>query len=162
VLKRNKHLAHMCGGVKTLKHNVWTTWWLAYHGCKNLIHTSKHVKQNAPNWLQLVGSCFARLLLFQTAKNRTQVATRRSPESMWDLNQNRRQKVFTIGGFTFAQRVLTFWKFDKIFTDYSVSYLNLQGLSEPTNAPHGDGSVLNFPHAVIIEKRTKWHNHRTK
>jgi len=41
VLKRNKHLAHMCGDVKTLKHNVWTTWRLAYHGCKNLTHTSK-------------------------------------------------------------------------------------------------------------------------
>jgi len=113
-------------------------------------HTrAKHVKQNARNWLQLVGSWFTRLLLFQTVKNRTQAATRRSPESMWDLNQKRRQKVFTIGCFTFAQRVLTVWKFDKIFTDYSVSYLNLEGLSEPTNAPHGYGSV-NFPHAVII------------
>ena len=31
----------MCGGIKTLKHNVWTTLWLAYYGCKNLSHTSK-------------------------------------------------------------------------------------------------------------------------
>ena len=31
----------MCGAIKTLKHNVWTTLRLAYHGCKNLIHTSK-------------------------------------------------------------------------------------------------------------------------
>jgi len=31
----------MCGGIKTLKHNVWTTLRLAYHGCKNLTDTSK-------------------------------------------------------------------------------------------------------------------------
>ena len=81
---------------------------------------------------------------------------------MWGLNQNRRQKAFTIGGFTFAQWDLTFWTFDKISTDYSVSYFNLMGLSEPAKAPRGHGSVLNFPHAVIIEKRTKCYNHRIK
>ena len=31
----------MCGGIKTLKHSVRTTLQLAYHGCKNLTHTSK-------------------------------------------------------------------------------------------------------------------------
>ena len=31
----------MCGGIKTLMHNVWTTLRLAYHGCKNLTHASK-------------------------------------------------------------------------------------------------------------------------
>ena len=41
VLKKNKHLAHMCGGIKMLKHNVWTTLRLAYHGCKNFTHTNK-------------------------------------------------------------------------------------------------------------------------
>jgi len=81
---------------------------------------------------------------------------------MWYLNQNRRQKVFTLGGFTFAQQDLTFWKFDKITTDYSVSYFNLEGLSEPANALRGDGTSLNFPNAVIIKKRTKCHNHRIK
>jgi len=37
----------MCGGIKTLKHNVRSTLQLAYYGCKNLTHTSKirHVKQ---------------------------------------------------------------------------------------------------------------------
>ena len=40
VLKRTKHTAHMCG-IKTLKHNLKTTWQLAYNGCKNLTHTSK-------------------------------------------------------------------------------------------------------------------------
>ena len=37
----------MCGGTKTLKHNVRTTLPLAYHGCNNLSHTSKtrHVKR---------------------------------------------------------------------------------------------------------------------
>jgi len=40
------HLYSMCGGIKTLKHNVRTTLQLAYHGCKYLTHTSKtrHVK----------------------------------------------------------------------------------------------------------------------
>ena len=31
----------MCSGIKTLKHNVRTKLRLAYHGCKNLTHTSK-------------------------------------------------------------------------------------------------------------------------
>ena len=41
------HLYSMCGGIKTLKHNVRTTLQLAYHGCKYLTHTSKtrHVKR---------------------------------------------------------------------------------------------------------------------
>jgi len=42
------HLYSMCGGLKTLKHNVRTMLMLqlAYHDCKNLTHTSKtrHVK----------------------------------------------------------------------------------------------------------------------
>jgi len=41
------HLYSMCGGIKTLKHNVRITLQLAYHGCKNLTHTSKtrHLKR---------------------------------------------------------------------------------------------------------------------
>ena len=37
----------MCGGIKTLKHNVRTALQLAYHGCKNLTRASKtrHVKR---------------------------------------------------------------------------------------------------------------------
>ena len=37
----------MCGGIKTLKHNVRIMLQLAYHGYKNLTHTSKtrHVKR---------------------------------------------------------------------------------------------------------------------
>jgi len=49
VQKKNKtlHLYSMCGGMKTLKHNVRVTLQLAYYGCKNLTHTSKtcHVKR---------------------------------------------------------------------------------------------------------------------
>jgi len=43
----------MCGGLQTLKHSVTTTLQLAYHGCKNLTHTSKkaYVTLNAPKWL---------------------------------------------------------------------------------------------------------------
>jgi len=49
--KKNKHTAPtvygMSGGIKTLRHNVRTTLQFAYHGCKNLTHTSKtpHVKR---------------------------------------------------------------------------------------------------------------------
>jgi len=41
------HLYGMSGGIKTSKHNVRTTWQLAYHGCENLTHTSKtpHVQR---------------------------------------------------------------------------------------------------------------------
>jgi len=39
--------AHMCGGIKTLKHNVRATLQLAYHCCKNLTHTSKAGQVNA-------------------------------------------------------------------------------------------------------------------
>ena len=62
----------MYGGIKTLKHNVGTTLRFAYHGCKNLKHTSKtrHVKRT--QLVELLGSRFACLLHFQTAKNRTQ------------------------------------------------------------------------------------------
>jgi len=40
--------AQMCGGIKTLKHNVRTTLWLAYQAVKILHTQAKHVKQNAP------------------------------------------------------------------------------------------------------------------
>ena len=152
----------MRGGIKTLKHNVWTTLRLDYHGCKNLTHTSK-TRQLKRTQVVATGRFTIRAFVtFQTVKNRTQVATRRSRKSMWDLNQNRRQKVFTIRDFAFAQRKLTFWKLDKISTDYSVSYFNLEGLSEPTTAPRGDGNVLIVPYAANIEKRTKRYNHRIK
>jgi len=62
----------MYGNIKMLKHNVRTTFWLAYHCCKNLTHTSKkrHVKRT--QLVELLGSRFVCLLLFQTEKNRTQ------------------------------------------------------------------------------------------
>ena len=41
VLKKNKHPAHMCGGMKTFKHNVRTTLRIAYHVCKNLAHANE-------------------------------------------------------------------------------------------------------------------------
>ena len=73
VLTKPKHTAHMCGGVKTLKHNLRNNLRLAYNGSKNLTHTSKtrQVKRT-----QIVatatGSRFASLLLCQTTKTREQ------------------------------------------------------------------------------------------
>ena len=45
VLKKTNtlHLYSICGGIKTLKHNVRTTLQLAYHDCKNLTTRAKHV-----------------------------------------------------------------------------------------------------------------------
>jgi len=71
VLKKIKHTAHMCGGIKILKHNLRTTLRLACHGHKNLAHTSKTRQVKRSKWLQLLGSRFVCLLLFQTPKNRT-------------------------------------------------------------------------------------------
>jgi len=67
----------MCGRIKTLKHNVRITLQVAYHGCKNLTHTSKtrHAKRTQMV-VTGIGSRFARLLLFQTGKNRTQLNCR--------------------------------------------------------------------------------------
>jgi len=49
-LKTNTlHLYSMCGGIKTLKHNVRTTLQVAYHGCKNLTHEQKTSRKTRPN-----------------------------------------------------------------------------------------------------------------
>jgi len=43
VLKKTQNTLHiysMCGGIKTLKHNLRTMLQLPYHDCKNLTHTS--------------------------------------------------------------------------------------------------------------------------
>jgi len=66
-----KHTAHMCGGINTLKQNLRTSLRLAYHGHKNLAHTSKTRLVKRPKRLQLLGSRFASFLLFQTPKNWT-------------------------------------------------------------------------------------------
>jgi len=70
VLRKIKHTAHMCGGIKTLKHNLRTTFQLACHGRKNIAHTSKTRQVKWSKWLQLLGSRSACLLLFQTPENR--------------------------------------------------------------------------------------------
>ena len=60
----------MCGGIKTLNHNVKTTLQLAYHGCKNLTHKSK---TRLLKRTQMVATArfTIHVFLFQTAKNRT-------------------------------------------------------------------------------------------
>jgi len=57
--QETKHTAHMCGGIKTLKHNVRTTLRSAFTTTVKISHTrAKHVKWNAPKLLQLLGSPF--------------------------------------------------------------------------------------------------------
>ena len=67
--------------------------------------------------------------------------------------QNRRRKVMN-RAFKFAQGVLTFWKFDKIFTDL-YCFIFKFGRANLTNAHRGDWTGLNFAYAVIIEIREK-------
>jgi len=44
------YLCSICGGMKTLKHNMRTTLQLAYHGgCKIVTHTSKTSRKTHPN-----------------------------------------------------------------------------------------------------------------
>ena len=59
-------------------------------------------------------SLFARFLIFQTGENRMQLNCRMKRCGV--KNQNRHQKVLN-RGLKFSQGDLTFWKFDKIFTD---------------------------------------------
>jgi len=56
---KTKHIAHICSGRKD-------------KGCKHFAHTSKTRQVKHPKLLQLLGSRFDCLLLFQTAKNRMQ------------------------------------------------------------------------------------------
>jgi len=70
------HLHSMCGGIKTLKHNVRTTLQVAYHGCKNLTHANnaRHVKRT-----QMVVTVRFKIRVFLTFsdwKNRTQLNRR--------------------------------------------------------------------------------------
>jgi len=58
-ITKTKHNTHICSGRKD-------------KGCKNIAHTSKTRQVKHPKWLQLPGSRFDCLLLFQTAKNRMQ------------------------------------------------------------------------------------------
>jgi len=121
VFIKSNHTAHMYGGIKTLKHNVGTTLRLAYHGCKNLTHTSKtrHVKRN-----QLVGSRFTCLSLFQTAKNRTQ----RNGRAKWCEVQIRTvARKSSTGRFTFAQGAWHSENLIKYPLICGVLYFNLSG-----------------------------------
>jgi len=77
VLKKNTlYLYSMCGGMKTLKRNVRTTLQAAFHGCKNLTHTSKtrHVKRTQT--IVIVKYTIRVFLTFKTCKNRTQLNCR--------------------------------------------------------------------------------------
>ena len=71
VLIKTNHTAHMYGCIKKLKHK----WGPRYNSLTTAVkntHTSKtrHVKRT--QLVELLGSRFACLLLFQTARNRTQ------------------------------------------------------------------------------------------
>jgi len=126
----------MCGGINDVKaqrdDRIATRLALLWNFySENLTHTrAKHVTSNVPKWLQPLGSRFACLLFFQTAKNRTQ----------W----NRLKKVSGSGAFTFAQGDLTFWKFYKISKDLHCFIFQFGG-TEPTNASWWQQNWLKLP-----------------
>ena len=72
--QREDHVATPLSRLQT-SHTPLSSMKIAVHGERKIIHTrAKHVMQNAPNWLQLLGSRFAGLLLFETANARTQLS----------------------------------------------------------------------------------------
>jgi len=71
VLKNQTHCTYVWRH-EDVQHKVRTTLRRVYHGCKNLTHMSKTRQVKCTPLFQLLVSRFARLLLFHTAKNRTQ------------------------------------------------------------------------------------------
>jgi len=63
VLKKIKHTARIGGGIKTLNHNVRTKLRLAYHGFKNLTHTSKTLQVKR---IQMVATAMLTISAFVT------------------------------------------------------------------------------------------------
>ena len=96
-------------------------------------------------------SLFACFLLSEPGKNRMQLNCRMKRCGV--KNQNRRQEVLN-SGFKFSQGVLTFRKFDKIFTDLQC-FIFIFGRAELTNDHRGEWTGLSFAYAVIIEIRIK-------
>jgi len=57
----------MCGGIKTLKHNVRTTLQVAYHGCKNLTH-EQNTSRKCTQMVVTVTFTIRVFLIFQTVR----------------------------------------------------------------------------------------------
>jgi len=122
------HLYSMCGGIKTLKHNVRSTLQLAYHDCKNLTHTSKvrHVKHT-----QMVVTVRFTIRVFLTFSDWWESnATKLSLEKMWSIKTRTvTTRKSWIGGLNLRKGTWHFENLVKSLLIYSVSYLNLEGLS---------------------------------
>jgi len=123
-----KHAAHTCDAIKMVKHNVRTTSRLTT--AVKISRTRAKHKQNPPKCLQLLGSRFACLLLFQTAKNWTQ---RNRHAKGYEVESRTVARKSSTGCFTFEQKGLTFWKFDKFSGDLQCFIFQFGG-AEPTNA----------------------------
>ena len=122
------HLYSMCGGIKTLKHNVRSTLQLAYHDFKNLTHTSKvrHVKHT-----QMVVAVRFTIRVFLTFSDWWESnATKLSLEKMWSIETRTvATRKSWIWGLNLRKGTWHFENLVKSLLIYSVSYLNLEGLS---------------------------------
>ena len=73
---------------------------------------------------------------------------------MWILKTRTVARKSWIRDLNLRKEVLTFWKFDKIFTDlYRFTYKF--GRAELTNPRRGEWTCLNFAYAVTIEIHIK-------
>ena len=124
------HLYSMCGGkeFKAQREDHAAT---AYHGCKNLTHTSKirHVKRIQMVVTVTVGSRFAFFLLLKAGEESN--ATKLSREEIWSLKTRTVARKSWIGGLNLRKGNWHSEILIKSSLIYSVSYLNSEGLSLP-------------------------------
>jgi len=124
------HLYSMCGGkeFKAQREDHAAT---AYHGCKNLTHTSKirHVKRIQMVVTVTVGSRFAFFLLLKAGEESN--ATKLSREEIWSLKTRTVARKSWIGGLDLRKGNWHSEILIKSSLIYSVSYLNSEGLSLP-------------------------------
>ena len=102
-------LYSVCGGIKTLKRNVRTTMQLAYHGCKNLTHTSKirHVKRT-----QMVVTVRFTIRVFLTISDWWESnATKLSREKIWRIKTKTVARKSWIGGLNLRKGS---WHFENL------------------------------------------------
>jgi len=142
----------MFGSIKRLKRNVRTTWRLAYHGWKNLTHASKtrQVKRT-----QMFATVRFMIRVFVTFSDSWESIKRNETVALKDVGlkpepspESCQQGALHLRRGTWYSENLT-----NSLLIYSVSCINLKSLSPML--PCGDGMMLNFAYAALMETLTK-------